>query len=487
MTEAKQEEVRDAMHALLGETAPERKLFAVSGAGSALQPALIDARVDRQGSKMCQLLETYFLLSVALSAFFLGCDQSQTQGNRSHTAPRQIPIPTAVVAASAVAAPSPLTPPPTSKEVDEPAEQAKAQARGRMAQPRIGRHRLVLDELADVAPAGPSAATSVGVLMVTRDGAMLLARLSPANPTTSAPTGTPVSPLDVKPEELVGLDHGPAVSAGYAYFVLGGHLVRRKLPNGPMENLADDARAYTRVALPDLPMPKEPTIVAYIARHPTAQAALIARLWVEGQGSVTLTPDGSTGNSVALARTNDGYTAMSIESRTGMSPVHARRISFDAGKIRLGSDVVPWVAGSAQPLTEIRAIGDPSSVWALLPIERDATRFGLARIDLGLLPQMGAEVHWRDYPNGIEPAVVTAGYLCDRPVVLYARPATAEPHATQELHLASIEPDGLGASTVVATSRAFSDASMAALDGGALLVYVADRRTWTRRLRCSKP
>ncbi|HEY5955541.1 MAG TPA: hypothetical protein VIV60_03265, partial [Polyangiaceae bacterium] len=211
---------------------------------------------------------------------------------------------------------------------------------------------------------------------------------------------------------------------------------------------------------------------------------LVAKVWIEGQGTLTLTPDGSAGNSVAMARAGQGYITMSLESRTGMSPLHARKLTFDAGKARLLSDVVPWVAGTAQPLTEVYAIGDPSSVWALLPMERDATRFGLARITLGLTPRMGAEVHWRDYPNGIEPAVVTSGYLCDRPVVMYARPATAEPHATQELHLASIGTDGLGASTIVATSRGFADASLATLDGGALVVYVADRRTWARRLRC---
>jgi hypothetical protein len=146
--------------------------------------------------------------------------------------------------------------------------------------------------------------------------------------------------------------------------------------------------------------------------------------------------------------------------------------------------VVPWVAGTAQPLSEVHAIADPWSVWALLPMERDVTRFGLARVELGLDPHMGANVFWREYPNGVEPAVVTTGYLCDRPVVLYARPTTAEPHAPQELHLSSIGSDGLGPSTVIASSRAFADASFASLAAGALVAYVADRRTWARRLRC---
>jgi hypothetical protein len=416
---------------------------------------------------------------LALSCSLLGCGKGEPAGSIRRQGSRPAPSIAALLTAGPAA-----SAPASSKELDEPAEQLVVSTRKRKAALKIGSHHLVLDDLLDVAPAGPSAATSIGVLLVSREGRTLLAPLRPGASNAPAPTNTPVSSLDVAAADLIALERGPAVAAGFAYFVHGGHLVRRKLQNGELENLADDARSYTRVALPDLPLAEAPAVAAYIARHPTDRSTLVARLWVEGQGSVTLTPDGSAGNSVAIARTNHGYIALSLESRTGMSPLHARRIGFDAGKVKLGPDVVPWVAGTAQPLTEVYSIGDPSSVWALLPMERDATHFGLARITIGLTPHMGAEVHWREYPNGVEPAVVTSGYLCDRPVVLYARPATAEPHATQELHLASIGLDGLGPSEVVATSRAFSDASLATLDGGALVVYVADRRTWARRLRC---
>jgi hypothetical protein len=227
-----------------------------------------------------------------------------------------------------------------------------------------------------------------------------------------------------------------------------------------------------------------PAVIGYIARHPTEHDTLLAKLWIDGQPTQQLTPDGSAGNSVTISRTNGGYVAISLESRTGMSPLHARRIGFEQGKVKLGPDVVPWVAGTAQPMTEVYSVSDLNELWALVPIERDSTRFGLARIDIGSEPRMSAPLHWREYPNGLEPAVVAIGHLCERPVVLYARPATAEPHATQELHLAGIGEDGLGPSTIIATSRGFADASFAGLDEGALVVYVADRRTWARRLRC---
>jgi hypothetical protein len=46
--------------------------------------------------------------------------------------------------------------------------------------------------------------------------------------------------------------------------------------------------------------------------------------------------------------------------------------------------------------------------------------------------------------------------------------------------------DALGPSQVVARARAFSDVSIAALETGALVSYVADRRTWALGMHCKK-
>lgn len=409
-----------------------------------------------------------------------GCSKSEPAQQRPGHAANLLGKAAAGAAALLTSTPHPFG----SKEVEEPSERLVGTSRRRPSALRIGKHRIIQDELVDVSPAGPSAATSVGVLLVARDAGTYLARLKPGASSSPTPMVTPIIPLDAQPSAFVALERGPAVSNGTAYFVHAGRLLSKDLNQGVLESLADDARPYTRVAVPDIPLAQLPPVVAYIARHPSDKETLIAKLWVLGQGTFVLTPDGSAGNSVALTQAGNGYVAMSLESRTGMSPLHARRVTFDGGRVKLGNDVIPWVAGTAQPLSEVHAIADPWSVWALLPMERDATRFGLARVELGLTPHMGANVFWREYPNGLEPAVVTSGYLCDRPVVLYARPANAEPHSPQELHLSSVGSDGLGPSTVIASSRAFADASFASLDGGGLVVYVADRRTWARRLRC---
>jgi hypothetical protein len=391
----------------------------------------------------------------------------------------------ALVRKANLAAAVPSTASKFSSESNEPSEHLVSTSPKRADALTLGNTEVVFDDLVDVAPAGPSVATPTGVLMLLRDTSPRFAPLSPSRASKSKrPQATQISPLSLDPTELTALAYGPSIARGYVYFIVENRLVRRHLVNHSVEILATDARRYTRVVVPNELHPDLPIVVGYIAQHPTEKDTLLARLWVEGQPSVTLTPDGSTGHSVTLAKTLDGYVAVSLESRTGMSPLHARRLKFIQGKLSLGPDVVPWVAGTAQSLTELFGVSRDDDVFTFLPIERDATHFGLARVEVGADPQLGAAVHWREYPNGLSPAVVTGGRLCGKPVVLYARPATEAPRATQELHLSAIDDQGLGPSTIAATSRAFADASFAGLDDGALVVYVADRRTWARRLRC---
>jgi hypothetical protein len=200
---------------------------------------------------------------------------------------------------------------------------------------------------------------------------------------------------------------------------------------------------------------------------------------------MTLTDDASAANSVALATVGGDVVALSLEGRTGMTPVHAIRLQLSTGPPRLRKDVVIWVGASAQPLTEIAALGWGAGVWGLVAMEKDITQFGLARLHVDADPQMESEVTWRTYPNGVDPAPVAATEVCGVPSVVYAQPANAEPHCPQELHWAAISEQGLGTSAIVARASAFSRVSVTALEKGALLAYVADHRTWARLLPCA--
>jgi len=402
-------------------------------------------------------------------------DASRTKGAVSARAsavaaakkPRPEPAATPSVAAAA--------------EVDEPPEQQDAAAdAGGSGSYRTG-------ELQDVGPAGPASATTVGVVMVTRKNRLLVAKprtgtLKPGRTRTAR-----LVPVTAGAEAFFPYAAGPAVTAEHAYWVADGKLVRSELEGDkPPEVLAEDGHTGARVSV--APMSEQgttaPVIVAYIASGREAPAA---KLWIEGKGTQLLSPEGAAANSVALTRVGSTVVAVALEGRSGMSPVHARPIRSTAAGVKLGEDVVVWVGGGSQRLTELAAIGATDDrIWGFLPIERDISHFGLARIHLGLPLQMNATISWRTYPNGLDPAPVTCARLCGRPAVAYVRPADRTPHAPQELHLAPVLDDGLGASQVLARSSAFVNVSLAALPGGGLLTYVADRRTWALPFECAR-
>ncbi len=401
---------------------------------------------------------------------------------RERPGPAAAPAPSAPSAPSATAsarAPVPVTQAEPTRDPDrertDPPESSDA-----------GAVPWVLDDVGDCGPAAAARATARGVVMVERNDDVKLARLGkwPAGPKAAE---CPVAPVQGDAGSFVPLARAPAADADHAYWISRGRLVRRAVTAekiGPLEILAHDARDGSAAVTPESRPEGAPRLAAYLARGATDDAPLRARLWVEGGGTFDLTPEGSAANTVALAATGGDLVAVSLEGRSGMSPVHARRITFDGSTVVLGEDTVVWLGGAAQALTQLSAVGTEGGLTALVALERDITRFGLARIPLSSPPRMGADVAWRDYPNGLDPAPVDSATLCGKPAVLYARPAEARPRSPQELHLAPLEAGGLGASVVVARARAFSTATLSAAPGGALLAYVADWRTWTRTVRC---
>jgi hypothetical protein len=148
---------------------------------------------------------------------------------------------------------------------------------------------------------------------------------------------------------------------------------------------------------------------------------------------------------------------------------------------------VVWVGGSAQPLTELAAVAGERDVAVLVAMEQDATQFGLVRLAVDVPPRMSSRTQWQLYPNGLDPAPMGAAEVCGRRVAVFARPAEAQPRAPQELALSILGNDGIGPPAVLARARAFIDLSIAAVEGGALVAWVADHRTWALPLGCRAP
>ena len=341
---------------------------------------------------------------------------------------------------------------------------------------------FVIDEPVPVGPAGPATPHDLGVVMIDRrDGVVIARRGKAASGERSAATA--VSALNRKREDFVAYARGPALVGDFAYWVRRGELVRARIDGtGGSEVLASDARNGTRVSGSRGP---QGALIAYITT-PNAQGALRARLWVEGGPSLALTPEGAGTSSVAWVAKKNGWMVLSLDGRSGMTPLHARSVTADSAGVQLAPDIVIWVGTSAQATTEVFGAATEDDVWAFIPIERDMTHFGLAQIPVGAEPHLDTPATFATYPNGLNTAPAAAASLCGRTVVAFAQPIDAKPNAAQELILSTVGSDGLAGGEVVATARSFADASLAVVPNGGLLVYNAEHRTWALSLRCRR-
>jgi hypothetical protein len=312
--------------------------------------------------------------------------------------------------------------------------------------------------------------------MVTRTDELALAKLTQPPSRSKKPAAGGIAETALGPPDFWPVARGPAVSATHAYWVSKGRLVRRPFGGGDLEVLASDARDGTRAAVAG-----SPDVVAYITA-PVDNQDSVARLRLPDGKKLTLTPEGAAASSVSLSLVGEDVIASYIDGRSGMTPVHARRFN---GKTRtLDPDVVVWVTGATQGMTEINSVGTETGSWLLLPVEKDASHFGLATLALEREPKMDPPLRWRTYENGLDRSPVAGALLCGTPVAVYVRPIDARPTSHQELVLSALTLDDAASSEQLATARGFADVSLYPLPEGALLAYVADRRTWARLIRC---
>jgi hypothetical protein len=333
---------------------------------------------------------------------------------------------------------------------------------------------LTLGELFDVAPAAPMAATPEGVVLLTKDDRVLVAKRTPGG----RPDKARLAGIDAPAAAFFALGRGPAVAGGRAYWVSHGRLVRRTLlDEHELEVLSDDARDGTRTAAVEA---HGAVAVAFLGRA-DREGTSRARLWLEGKPPLDLTPDGAGASSVALTRFGDRLLATTIDGRSAMTPMHTRSVRIGPGGATLDDDVVVWVGGPAQAWTETFVGAEAGRAWAHVPIERDSTHFGLATVDLGPEPHMDCDVAFFDYPNGIDLAPVATAELCAHAHVAFVRPTAQAPHSPEELVLVRLDTNE---AVTVANARGFAAVSLATVPGGGLLAYVADGRTWARGIAC---
>lgn len=215
-------------------------------------------------------------------------------------------------------------------------------------------------------------------------------------------------------------------------------------------------------------------LVAYLAERVTSEG-LVREAWVamENAPPVRISEDGSGATSIDLATRGEELIALTIDARVAMTPTHARILTLEADKLRLGNDAVIFVGGGAERHTGgALTTAKDGSTFALVAVAEDVRRFGLAAIKVDDPPLVDARAVWSFYPNGLDPAPVAATRGELAMYVARVRPKTPEADAPHVLEIGMVESSGaFRASCVVTTASFVKDVELARDGQGMLWVF----------------
>ena len=261
--------------------------------------------------------------------------------------------------------------------------------------------------------------------------------------------------------------HIPCATAGdFAFCPDRSGAVHRARLTGEEDRIVASSRTGTRVAAAMLA--GSHVALAYVASRTTTEG-WVSEAWlaVDDEPPLRFSEDGSGATAAELVVRGASLVALGVDARIALTALHARPITYDHGA-RLGEDAVVFVGGPGDRRTGLAAVVPPSGpAWALLPIARDITAFGLATVRLDDPPRVDEPVVWSMYPNGLDPAPVAAVVKGARTWAARVRPQTATPGAPHVLELGEIAPDGgFTARDTIPTGDAPTDVTMAVAGAG---------------------
>lgn len=231
--------------------------------------------------------------------------------------------------------------------------------------------------------------------------------------------------------------------------------------------------------------------LAYLASRQTSEG-WVSEAWigVDDDAPVRLSEDGSGATAVTLVSHGASLLAMSVDSRAALTAMHVRPATFEGAHLKLGEDAVVFVGGPGDQRTAGTAFAPSTGpAWALLPIAKDASTFGLAIVRLDDPLRVDEPVVWSMYPNGLDPAPIVAAASGATPWVARVVPRDATPGSSRVLELGVIDPAGdfASASTVPTSGRPADLALVADSQGALWLAWVDGGGSWVERLQCTTP
>jgi len=228
-------------------------------------------------------------------------------------------------------------------------------------------------------------------------------------------------------------------------------------------------------------------LMTYLASRKTSEG-WVSEAWavVDDDPPVRISEDGAGATAIDVAPRDGAVVAMMVDARRASTQVHARVLRYGS-KLELGPDAVVFIGGPGD-LHTASVIATPAAgtAYALLPLSKDGSAFGMATVTVEEAPKVDAPVAWSLYANGLDPAPIAAtqGHAPMR--VARVRPSSADPSAPKVLELGRLETDGTFTSQgLVPTSGAATDLAVDVDAQGALWLFYTDAAgSWLERRVC---
>jgi hypothetical protein len=289
-----------------------------------------------------------------------------------------------------------------------------------------------------------------------------------------------------KPSSFFGMRWPPCEMAGrWAYCqAAGGIVYRTTLGVNDTKQIAK-SQPSTRITAAALG-PEHAVLATLDARRTTEGVMMQAFVTLDDGETVRLSEEGAGATVVRLVPRGDRAVALYIDARMAMVPVHARPLSLRGKDLVLADDAVVFVGGPPERGIELTAAGAGASIFALLPMARETTDFGLAAIPVAEQPKDDVQPSWSLYPNGLDPAPVAATVGGATSWVARVRPSERMVGSPRIIELGRLDAAGgftsLGA---ISTGKPVTDMAITSDSYGSVWILYGDTNaTWLERRVC---
>lgn len=278
-----------------------------------------------------------------------------------------------------------------------------------------------------------------------------------------------------------------AVAGQYAFCSDSNGNVHRALRAQASDQTYVHADAGARIAAAQLPGGH--VALAYLAIYNTTEGHVSqAFVKIDDEEPFRISDEGAGATDVTLAERGNELVALYVDARLAMSPLHARVISYEAGKAHLGSDEVVYVGGGSDHQVLVTLASDNAgSMLGLMPTTADDV-FGMAAVKLESPPKIDEPSEISPYLNGINTAPVTATLGGKKMYVASVRPLTKEATSVRGLEIGVATDSGKFSYTTlgwVASAGSVKDVAVTLDKTGALWLHYTDQDgSWLERRSC---